>query len=106
MKEHQVITALHKFYDVEDYVSRKDKLDNNYFMVSTGITDRDYEKLQNILEVIDIKWICIDVANGYMEKLVKFCNKVRENYPDKILVAGNVVSREMTEELILMVKLI
>ncbi len=42
-----------------------------------------------------------DVANGYMNKLVDFCKKVREAYPNKILIAGNVVSREVTEELIL-----
>ena len=101
LSKHKVITALHKFYDLQDYIKRREELDSNYFMVSTGISDKDYEKLENILRVIDIKWICIDVANGYMEKLVSFCKKVRDNYPDTIIVAGNVVSREMTEELIL-----
>jgi GMP reductase len=42
-----------------------------------------------------------DVVNGYMEKLVAFCKKVRENYPNKIIIAGNVVTREIIEELIL-----
>ena len=45
--------------------------------------------------------ICVDVANGYMSRLVYFCKKIRELVPDCILIAGNVVSREMTEELIL-----
>ena len=101
LKNHKVITALHKFYNLPDYIERKDELESDYFMVSTGITDNDLCRLKDILNVIDVKWICIDVANGYMEKLVTFCRKVRESYPDKILVAGNVVSREMTEELIL-----
>jgi len=92
-----------KFYTSEDYVEAQQKysLDPDLFMVSTGISDNDFEKLQTILSVVTCKWICIDVANGYIEKLVTFCRKVRGMYPDKIIVAGNVVTREMVEELIL-----
>jgi GMP reductase len=50
---------------------------------------------------IEVKFICIDVANGYMFKLVEFCKKVRTKYPTKTIIAGNVVSREITEELII-----
>ena len=57
--------------------------------------------LVNILSNVDCDWICIDIANGYMNKLVDFCKKVRENFPDKIIVAGNVVSKEMVEELLI-----
>ncbi len=99
LSKFKIITALHKFYDLEDL---KDQgLDEEYFMISTGISDKDYRRLQNILDNMQVKWVCIDVANGYMQQLVDFCKKVRENYPDKIIVAGNVVSREMTEELII-----
>ena len=101
LSKYKVITALHKFYEPNDFVKNRDIIKNDYFMVSTGIGNKDYERLENILRVVDVKWVCIDVANGYMEKLVSFCRKVRKNFPDKILVAGNVVSREMTEELIL-----
>jgi GMP reductase len=103
LRKHKVITALHKFYTIDSYVSAMESygLDPDYFMVSTGITDRDYENLNEIMSRIDAKWICIDVANGYMEKFVDYCKKVRSTYPDKIIVAGNVVSREMTEELII-----
>ena len=103
LKEHKIITALHKHYTLEDYLdkNKSDRLDSDYFMVSTGISDNDFGKLNQILEKIECKWICIDVANGYMNKLVEFCRKVRDLYPDKIIVAGNVVTREMVEELIL-----
>lgn len=70
-------------------------------MVSTGIQETDYNRLTEILSVISCNWICIDVANGYIESLVHFCKRVREKYPDKIIVAGNVVTREIVEELIL-----
>lgn len=102
LSKHKIITAFHKFYDIDDYKQMSEKgLISDYFMVSTGISDNDYDKLKEIIENIDIKFICIDVANGYMEKLVVFCKKVRDNFPDKIIVAGNVVTREITEELIL-----
>jgi len=104
LSRHKVITALHKFYSYEDYVraiDAMDGLDPDYYMVSTGITDRDFERLQAIVTLTDCKWICIDVANGYMKRFVEFCARVRSMYPDKILVAGNVATREMVEELII-----
>jgi GMP reductase len=76
-------------------------LNPDYFMVSSGIKDSDFENLCNIVDNIETKFICIDVANGYMEKLVDFCSRIRAKYPNHILVAGNVVSREITEELIM-----
>lgn len=103
LKKYKIITALHKHYTLEDYKSRfySKGLDSDYFMVSTGISDSDFEKLKEILKEINCNWICIDVANGYMDKLVEFCKKVRAFFPKKIIVAGNVVTREMVEELIL-----
>ena len=100
LKEHKVITALHKFYTLEDY-QKHYHLDPDYFMVSTGISDKDFSNLESIVSSINCKWICIDVANGYMEALVIFCQKVRQRFPEKIIVAGNIVTREMAEELIL-----
>ena len=99
LSRHKMLTAFHKFYTLEDYLEMD--LDKEYFMISTGISDADYDKLEQILNSIDVKFICIDVANGYMQKLVDFSKKIRENYPDKVLVAGNVVSREMCEELVI-----
>jgi GMP reductase len=101
LKEHKIITALHKFYKKQDFESNRNILDPNYFMVSTGIQDCDFENLKDILSVIQCKWICIDIANGYIDKFVTFCAKVRDQFPDKIIVAGNIVTREMVEELIL-----
>ena len=101
LRNHKIITALHKFYTLGDYQEHLSDLDSDYFMVSTGITDSDFSNLTQILSKIPVKWICIDVANGYMDTLVTFCQKVRARFPDKIIVAGNVVTREVVEELIL-----
>jgi GMP reductase len=105
LSKFKIITALHKFYTAQDFISFQ--LENNIilnpdlFMVSTGIQEIDFIRLKDILSVTDCNWICIDIANGYIESLVKFCKRVRQEYPDKIIVAGNVVTREIVEELIL-----
>ena len=97
------MTALHKFYNLEDYKYFKENYDVNpdYFMISSGIGNGSIEKLQSIFNIVDCNWICIDIANGYISNLVSFCKEVRKHFPDKRIVAGNVVTREMVEELIL-----
>tara|TARA_B100000408_G_scaffold118030_1_gene96365 strand:- start:163 stop:951 length:789 start_codon:yes stop_codon:yes gene_type:complete len=79
------------------------KNDKNNFIVSIGIRGEDYNKLRFLYNKYPERCniICVDIANGYINKLVEFCNKVRELIPQCILIAGNVVSREITEELIL-----
>jgi len=99
LSKHKIITSLHKFYTADDFKSMT--LNPDFFMVSTGIKTRDIERLDSIMKVVDVKFICIDVANGYMEELIEVCSRIRAKYPDKIIVAGNVVTREITEELIL-----
>lgn len=102
--KHKIITCFHKFYTVDDFIARRDKLDADYFAVSTGISEADLTKMiefKDNEEKFKFKWLCIDVANGYMEKLVSFCKTMRNLFPHAIIIAGNVVSREMTEELII-----
>lgn len=70
--------------------------------VSTGIADNDWTKLNAICnEISALEYICIDVANGYSESFVDFIRKVRETFPNQTILAGNVVTGEMVEELIL-----
>ena len=105
LQKHRMVTALNKFYTIHDYrkasATLECGLDPDYFMVSTGITDKNFETMCAIVEETGCRWICIDIANGYIDKFVAYCRKVREMWPDKIIVAGNVATREMVEELIL-----
>ena len=103
-QKHKIITCIHKHYELEDWLDfiNKNKLDYNCLTISTGISDKDFIKTQNILELVpQIKMICIDVANGYTEKFVETVQKFRQHFSDKIIIAGNVVTSEMTEQLIL-----
>jgi GMP reductase len=103
LQTYKMITALHKFYTLKDYQDAESRLgivfDPEYFMISTGITDENLQNLQEIMAYTNCNWICIDVANGYMESLVHFCRKIRKMYPTKRIVAGNVVCYDMATDL-------
>ena len=92
MQKHKVITCLHKYYKVTDLIDKD--LDLDYFAVSTGIGDKDLQNLDEIMSEINPKFICIDVANGYMSKLIEKCREIRNKYSQKILIAGNVCTSE------------
>jgi GMP reductase len=70
--------------------------------VSTGITDVDSERIETILKLSrGIKYVCIDVANGYSEKFIDYVARFRDRFPHITIIAGNVVTPDVTEELIL-----
>lgn len=102
---HQLLTAVHKHYSVEEWTAflTQEPADIlNYIMVSTGTSEADFTKLKAIISLdLGVRFVCIDVANGYSEHFVEFLRKVRAELPNIIIVAGNVVTGEMTEELIL-----
>ena len=62
----------------------------------------DWKTMQEVLKSFpDVKMITVDVANAYHQNMVDFIKKIRDEYPDKVIIAGNVVTPEMTEELII-----
>lgn len=105
LSKDKIITAVHKHYSVQEWADfLKDKNDDfyQYIALSTGTGKADAEKIKTILDTNPkIQFLCIDVANGYSEHFVEFVKKARQNFPDKIIIAGNVVTGEMVEELIL-----
>ena len=100
-----LFTAIHKHYSITEWQefakNASDKVLKN-IAVSSGIGKDDSEKVARILnEFPQINFICLDVANGYSEHFVNFVKKMRKNHPNKIIIAGNVVTGEMVEELLL-----
>lgn len=100
-----LLTAIHKHYSINewvDFIAGADPGITQHIAVSTGITEADLSKLTEIIERIpQLQFICIDVANGYSEHFVDFVKKARQTYPQHIIIAGNVVTGEMVEELLL-----
>merc|ERR1712134_69528 len=101
--DHGLFVCIHKHYSVDEWKQfakeNPDVIKN--IAVSSGTSDNDYKKIKAIIAAIpEIAFICLDVANGYSEHFVKCIRDVRQRWPDKTIMAGNVVTKEMTEELI------
>lgn len=96
-------TVLHKHYTVESLIKYFQTIEPTQQSVfySMGILDQDLEKFNTVATGVPIKYVCIDVANGYSERFVDFLKKLRNDNPDLVIMAGNVVTAEMTEQLIL-----
>ncbi|TDY12242.1 MULTISPECIES: GMP reductase [Flavobacteriaceae] len=105
LSKHKLFTAIHKHYSITDwnvFSSNAPEGIEDYLAISTGTGQQDSEKLASILNFNpQYKFICIDVANGYSEHFVDFVKRTRDQYPDKVIIAGNVVTGEMVEELLL-----
>jgi GMP reductase len=100
--KHQMFTCLVKNYTEDDLFELTGNFGGNYFAVSTGTSDKDFLKLRQIVNSYpEIHFICIDVANGYSEHFGEYVSKVRQTYPKATIIAGNVVTADMTQELIL-----
>ena len=103
MSEFDMITCLTKQHDIKKLKQYK-KIKSIYknIALSVGIKKEDFENLDKLLKEFNfIKFICIDVANGYSERFSKFIKSVRDKYPTKTIIAGNVVTADMTQELVL-----
>lgn len=104
LAKHKLFTAIHKHYSVEEWKEFCAKNPNivENVAVSSGSGQADYEKLKTVLTAIPaLRFICLDVANGYSEAFVQFLRMVRKEFPEHTIMAGNVVTGEMVEELIL-----
>ena len=102
LHQHQLFTCLVKNYDEEDLHDVIVNIGGTNLAVSTGTGSKDFDKLNRIINAYsEIEFICIDVANGYSEHFGDFVSKVRSKYPKHTIIAGNVVTADMTQELLL-----
>jgi GMP reductase len=102
LSDFNMLTCLHKYITVDDTATTLSSVPSANSAISIGLHDSDLHRLEDLVnEHRFITFICIDVANGYSERFSKYVKKVRSMYPDKVIIAGNVVTGEMTEELIL-----
>jgi guanosine monophosphate reductase len=103
LSEFSMFTCLTKDIGPFELLDAKQKnISYNSYALSTGTSDADLFRIKESLKLHpEIQFICIDVANGYSEAFGNFVAKVRELYPNKTIIAGNVVTADMTQELIL-----
>ena len=108
LAEQGIFTCLVKTYSVDvlseffnnDYPDRR-RSEN--VAMSIGTSDTDFHKLIDVVASVggNLKFVCMDIANGYSDHFAARVRKVRDQFPHLVIIAGNVVTGEMTEELIL-----
>lgn len=103
LSKYKCLTTIHKYYSIDDWrifaIRKPDALP--YVAVSAGTSKKDFELVKGILEEHPtLQMICLDVANGYSQFFVETVHKFREAFPSHTIMAGNVVTGEMTKELI------
>jgi GMP reductase len=105
LSEYKMITTFHKYYSVKDYEKFFKTFKNpDYICYTLGIRDQDIKQLKlmkkkGLLE--KFSFICLDVPNGYLQNFLEVIKEVRAICPKHIIIAGNVVTNEITEEIIL-----
>lgn len=96
LNQYDMLTALHKFHNEEDLINHN--FNNSIITIGEG-------EIPNYLLGQDLydkyKFLMVDVANGYRECFLEFIKLLRSKFPNKIIIAGNVATKEMTEALIL-----
>ena len=101
-----IFTCLVKTYSAEElivYFLDQFRQKREYVAVSIGIKEADFEKFKSLYYTVgnNIKYVCIDVANGYSQRFIEYVKEFRNLYPDIVIIAGNVVTADQTQELIL-----
>ncbi|GAB6088903.1 GMP reductase [Spirochaeta dissipatitropha] len=104
--QYKMLTTIHKHYSIaewKDFIAGKDRTQlAEYVIPSMGTSEKDLEQIRKLFSLgVGFKFLCIDVANGYSEFFSDFVREIRNEFPEIILIAGNVVSGDMTQELIL-----
>jgi len=99
--QHRLFTCLVKSLnkDIDNFATFR--MDPDNYAVSTGTGSEDFRNLNTIVTGLGSQFICVDVANGYSEHFGDFIEAVRNRWPNKTIIAGNVVTADMTQELIL-----
>ena len=97
-----LFTCLVKTYSIKELVGFFTPERAEYTAYSMGITEEDAAKFRAVYTGSNcIKYLCIDVANGYSERFLNYVAQMREEYPSLVIMAGNVVTADQTQELIL-----
>jgi GMP reductase len=107
LSRHDMFTCIHKHYSQEQWLARAKGVTTDEWLehvaLSCGSSEKEFAHVANMLDVLpDITYICLDVANGYTESFVESVRKLRKLIGSaRVLIAGNVVTADMTEALIL-----
>ncbi len=96
----EMMTCLHKYYSEADLTAFfNSDLHRSCIFFTLGIKDDEFEKLKKVKEQADVRYVCVDAANGYTKFFVDRVKRIREAFPQLTIMAGNVATPEMVQEL-------
>lgn len=108
LTKNRMLTCITKQHSISDWKAHHIELNENhnnliknYVSISTGTSMEEWLRVKKIIKDFDLHWICIDIANGYSEHFSEFVKMARLEFPHCNIIAGNVVTADMTQELIL-----
>lgn len=101
-----LFTCLVKHYPLEQLVAFFNEPNTHrgsHVAYSMGISQQDFAKFEQFYQQVgnNLQYVCVDVANGYSERFSEYIKQLRDGFPNIVIIAGNVVTGEMTEELLL-----
>ena len=103
LSKYEMVTCIARHYnsDSDNWWKLPYEKNTNTLCVMGGIADWDMKQTINIYNNTRPAFIGLDVANGYTISFVDAVKKLRDACPDATIIAGNVVTADMTQELIL-----
>ena len=105
LHEFDMVTCIAKHYNTNlshwQGAVLPDRAYTNSICVMGGISDEDIDNIEKIYYRYHTPFVGLDVANGYTIKFVDSVKKLRIRLPEATIIAGNVVTADMTQELIL-----
>ena len=104
-QQHRMFCALHKHYTMDQLIrfleeNKKEFGNNDYIFISTGLRPDDFSKLKTVMKTGLCDNICLDAPNGYITSFVQHVNRIRTTFPKCVLMAGNVVTPDLTADII------
>ncbi len=101
LSDHSMFTCITKQHNKEDWDKNIEGIPHDHIAISIGTSPTQWKEAYNSIMKHNLSWVCIDIANGYSEHFADFVKTVRKDLPDINIIAGNVVTADMTQELIL-----
>jgi GMP reductase len=98
----ELMTCLHKYYTSDaliEYFSVPQRCSHTFFTL--GIKEDEFDKLSQVKQATDLRYVCVDAANGYTKFFVERVKRIREAFPQMTIMAGNVATPEMVQELLI-----
>lgn len=97
-----MMTCLHKYYDAEQLIDFfRDPVHRASVFYTLGINDEEFDQLRHVHDQAGLHFVCVDAANGYTKFFVERVQRIRESYPELTIMAGNVATPEMVQELLI-----